>query len=216
MCGSVRAVGRAQAASCDGGHYPIGPRRRNFANGVVEFVGHKNVARIVHRDSRWIVELGGVVGAILGTGNPCLAGDGGYHPIGSHRCDFSDRIIELVRHIEIGCAVQRNSGGAGKLGAGVGAVERSLGATGDGGHYPVRALRCDFTDAVVLLIGDIEIPGAVNRHSGGIVKLRVGIVAVKRSLCSTGDGGEGEILSLKWRGTRPFGQKASGKHYYLR
>ena len=133
MAAEVGAIGKAvviRPLPGDGGDNPVGRagHGRDFADGVVELVGHKEIARKVRHYSGRPIKKGLGIGAVLHLGLIDLvgaAGDGADGPIGAGHGDLANGATDLIRNIKIALAVQGHAGRPVEQGAGIGAVRAS-------------------------------------------------------------------------------------------
>src|SRR5207247_1088284 len=80
---------------------PVRPAGSEFSEGRVAAICNEEVSGIVNCDAGRTIEARGGVGAVgtaANTGRTCQGGD---CPIGPEWCDFTDRIVAAVCHIEM-------------------------------------------------------------------------------------------------------------------
>jgi hypothetical protein len=130
----------------------------DFADAIVDLVGDVEVAASVNSDRVRAVELGGGAGAV---GEPGDAGPGeGGDDAGG--CDFADGMVVGVGDVDVAGCIDGDPVRAVELGAGAGAVGWPGGAgPGEGGDV---AGGCDFADAVIALVANVEVAVSIDRH----------------------------------------------------
>ncbi len=103
----------------------------------------------------------------------------------SRRRDFSDRAVELVRHIEVARAIHRHAGRPRKPGGAAHAIgtAKAEAQPGQSADYPRRI---DPPDRVVCRVRHIDLARAVHRHAGRRIKPRSLARAVQAALASSG------------------------------
>ena len=140
------------------------PRGGHFADNVVIVVCDIEVARGVHRDTDWTVELrGGCQSTVSGITPGPVASDCRNVTGGS---DLPYYRVAPIRNIEVSGGIQRKADRLIELGEGgkpsVARVTRGTVAR----DRADNAGRCDLANHVIVTLGDVEIPGRVNNHAG--------------------------------------------------
>ena len=162
----ARAVGVSTGAAGHGGDHAFGG---HFADAVIAGVGDVEVAGVVAGEAARLIKLRGRAGAVGRT--EAAAGEGGHlavdHAAQAAAEAFEDHEFGAGRiHPDARGIIQAR---AQRLAVATG--EARVARAGDGGDGAVGR---DLADALILIIGDINIARSVERHAAREVELRAG------------------------------------------
>jgi hypothetical protein len=156
---------------------------------VVGFVCNKELPASIRVHVGWGVKEGVRTDAVGKT--DAAASKGSYHATGRHS---ADAVVAKVRDNDVAAAVHRHAVRSSERSARAGAVgKRGRPAPSKRCH---NAARCDFADAVVVKIRDINVAARVDGHAAQLVKLCIRADAVRKPVPAT----------------RKCGYHASGRH----
>ena len=187
--GGAVAAEAARPRAGDGRDDP--GRGIDLADAVVFSVRNVEVAGAVQRNPCGEVEprRGGRAAVAAEAGHP-RPGDG--RDVSGSGIDPADAVVEQVRNVEVAAAVQSKPRGAVERrrgGRAAIAAEAEGPRAGDGRDVPGRGI--DLADAVLEVVRDVEVAGAVQRKPAGVSKPRRGgraAIAAEASRPRSGDG----------------------------
>src|ERR1019366_9345319 len=186
---------------------------RNLADAMVVLVGDVQVAGGIHGDARGIVQLGAGGRAVVAA-EACrpTSGHGRDHAVRN----LADAMVVLVGDVQVAGGINGDARGIVQLGAGGRAVVADVAGrpiAGNGSDHPIR----DLADAVITIVGNVQVAGWVHGDAGGSVQLGAdgrAVVAAEALRPVSRHGGDHPIRNLADARVKPVGdvQVASRIH----
>src|SRR5258708_24600713 len=121
----------------DGCGHPVRANGGYSGDGRVGAIHQIDVGESVHYQARGIAEQRRFVRTVGAARDSSRTGDGGRYPVGPYLSELANRVEVVVRHIEVGVAVQGNGSKRAKLGPAIGAIFAAISATSKCAGNPV-------------------------------------------------------------------------------